>query len=50
MAIFLKDPNSAGVHADITTQFGTKALTQNLNSLPMGKQLFFVSWAASGAH
>ena len=34
----LKETNSPGAHGDIFTPFGTKALTQNLKSLPRGNQ------------
>ena len=36
-------PYSPGGHGDIFSAFGTKALTQNLKSLPRGNQLSFVS-------
>ena len=36
-------PYSPGGHGDIFSAFGTKAITQNLKSLPRGNQLSFVS-------
>ena len=42
--------HSPGPHGNIFIAFVTKALTQNLKSLPRKTNFFFVSWTASAAH